>query len=126
MNTLLEKYKTKQKYYKIKSLIQKYENLNNLISQEQLKEFEIEYMTKHCNVIYRHWRNIFQYQKLSEEFIEKMQEIEPGSVDWGMISQYQKLSYKFVKVYKDKISIHYLMKNKNVSLFTKIYFYFIG
>ena len=46
-----------------------------------------------------HWKNISLYKKLSEEFIEKFQD----KVHWYNISEFQKLSEEFIEKFQDKV-----------------------
>jgi hypothetical protein len=127
--SIIEKYKNKQKFYRINKLIQKYNeyekhksNLNYLLELETLQEYELEYLIRNFELNESHWEsisydqdlseyfinkyknlvdweNISYYQVLSEEFIEKHSDL----VDWSLISNYQELSEEFRKKHKNKI-----------------------
>jgi hypothetical protein len=64
--------------------------------------------------------SILRYQSLSEPFIEKYRD----KVDWGLVSGYQKLSENFLLNNLEKISINWLVINRNISkgLYEKIKF----
>ena len=51
------------------------------------------------------WKKISQYEKLSEEFIEKFKD----KVNFWRISQYQKLSEEFIQKFQDKVNWHLSM-----------------
>ena len=63
----------------------------------QYQKLSEEFIEKHIDKVY--WNNISQYQKLSEEFIEK----HCDKVYWCFISQYQKLSEEFIEKHKNKL-----------------------
>ena len=56
------------------------------------------------------WDSISEYQKLSEEFIEKYGD----KLDWDCISKYQKLSEEFIDKYSNKVYWGY------ISIFQKL------
>ena len=50
------------------------------------------------------WKKISQYEKLSEEFIEKFKD----KVNFWRISQYQKLSEEFIQKFQDKVNWYHI------------------
>ena len=58
------------------------------------------------------WRNISEFQKLSEDFIRAFQH----KLDWKCISAYQKLDEELIIEFQYKINWHYLSINKNTKL----------
>ena len=97
--TLSEEFKEKHKYYRIKSLLTKYDFLDYLLEKEKLQEFEIEYLVKNGLMYKLCWWFISANQKLSEEFIERHSD----KVNWEWIFVYQNLSEDFIEKHKDKI-----------------------
>ena len=97
--SILEKYKQKQKFYRIQLLLQKYNSLNDLLYYEKLLEFELEYLIRNFELNQGNWLYISRFQKLSEYFIEKHLD----KVNWWEISCYQTLSEEFIEKHEDKI-----------------------
>jgi hypothetical protein len=110
--SILEKFKTKQKYYNIKSLIQKHNNnLIYLLSEEKLQEYEIEYLIRNFKLSYTHWLYISQNQKLSEDFIEKYKD----KVVWINVSINQILSEEFIEEFKNKVDWYFISLYQELS-----------
>jgi len=97
------------------------------------RKFDEEILDKHSNCPLD-WKHISQYQKLSEQFIEKHSEdlywefvsyrqklsetlIEKYSdkVDWSSISEYQKLSEEFIEKHSNKVKWSYISWNQKLS-----------
>ena len=95
---------------KVKSInnMSELDNINwKKISQyEKLSEEFIEKFKDKVNF----WR-ISQYQKLSEEFIQKFQD----KVNWSCISQYQKLNEEFIKKFQDKVNWIHISQYQKLS-----------
>ena len=109
---ILEKYKAKQKFYKIQSLIQKYNNdLNNLLENEQLQEFEIEYLIINFELNQGNWIYICYHQALSESFIEKYLNL----ISWYNVSARQNLSEEFIEKYRYKVNWNWICKYQKLS-----------
>ena len=73
-----------------------------------LSIFKIDDVSK-PNVL--NWYYISEYQKLSEEFIEKFQD----KVDWYCISVYQKLSEEFITKFQYKVHWSYISQFQKLS-----------
>jgi len=67
---------------------------NDISQYQKLSE---QFIEKHSNKVY--WTYISRYQKLSEQFIEKHSK----KVNWDCISECQKLSEKFIEKHSDKV-----------------------
>jgi len=79
-----------------------------------------QYLTEHFMKCYAEnlvWDRASKMQNLSEEFIIEFK----SNVDWIRISRYQKLSLKFIKNNIDKLNVHCLLENKNISEEVKQY-----
>ena len=78
---------------------QGYKSVTNKIKIiEEIKDIE-KFFKENMDNFEVDWDCISEYQKLSEEFIEK----HGDKVNWGRISGNQKLSEKFIEKYYDKI-----------------------
>ena len=108
--SILEKYKTKHKFYKVKSLVQKY-SLDKILRNEQLQEFEIEYLIINYKLIRSNWTTICVCQKLSENFIEKHINL----VDWYYISCFQTLSEEFIERHSDLVYWNFIYKHQELT-----------
>ena len=110
--SIIEKFKEKHKFNNIKSLLQKYNNnLYNLLFNEKLLEFEIEYLIQNFELDKDNWNKISIYQKLSEEFIENYKEL----VDWELISGRQKLSEEFIEKHLDLVDWYQISQHQQLS-----------
>ena len=71
--------------------------------------YVIDVKSKNKNKV--NWGRISEYQKLSEEFIEKFRD----KIDWGWISEYQKLSEEFIEKFQDKVDWYGISINQKLS-----------
>jgi hypothetical protein len=105
--SILEKYREKHKFHKIKSLLIKCNNdINYLLFYEQFQEFEIEYIIRNFELNQDNWFYISKCQKLSDSFIEKYKNF----VDWHWICKYQNISESFIEKHSDKVCWDYIYK----------------
>ena len=81
-------------------VINKYDKsvTNKIKIIEEISNIE-KFFDENVDNFEHNWGNISQYQKLSEEFIEKYSD----KVYWCFISEYQKLSEEFRQKHNDKI-----------------------
>ena len=97
--SLINAYKQQDKYFNIKNLLKENNNnINDILFNNKLQEFEIEYLLKNHEDEFS-WYAVSCYQKLSEDFIEKYQD----KFNWNIISERQKLSESFIEKYQDKV-----------------------
>ena len=77
---------------------------------EEIKDVE-KFFDKNINNFKFDWNNISEYQKLSEEFIDKYID----KVNWSYISGYQKLSEEFIDKYIDKVNWYFISRYQKLS-----------
>src|SRR5574344_694303 len=87
--------------------IDKYEFDWSYISQFQ--KLSEDFIEKHINKV--NWYRISKYQTISESFIEK----HIDKVEWDYISKYQKLSEEFIEKYIDKIYWYFISEYQTLS-----------
>ncbi len=88
-------------------------NWDNIFQYQKLTEEFIEKQIKRPRgtLFFEYWDIIIKYQKLSESFIERHKD----NLNWYAISKFQKLSEEFMEKHQDEIDWHTISKFQNLS-----------
>jgi len=84
-------------------------NFKNIFQFQKLSETFITNIS--INLDKKHWKSISKYQTLSEDFIRKYR----NNIDWYYVSKYQKLSDKFVIEFREKLNCVKVLKHQRIS-----------